>query len=88
MNGNLLRGEEVAEILGVSKAYAYRLMASGGLPIVKLGRSVRVRATDLDTFINSHVQDISSPNTESDNAISPSNADVKQAVIGGVEKGG
>jgi excisionase family DNA binding protein len=51
----LLRGGEVAKILDVSKAYAYRLMATGQIPIIKLGRSVRVRQEDLEAFINNNV---------------------------------
>ena len=66
MNEKLLRGEEVAEILGVSKAYAYRLLATGELPIVKLGRGVRVKPCDLEVFINHHLQNISAPSIEID----------------------
>jgi excisionase family DNA binding protein len=51
----LLRGGEVAQILDVSNAFAYRLMATGQIPIVKLGRSVRVRQEDLEAFINDNV---------------------------------
>ena len=38
----LLRGPEVAEALGISRALAYRWMASGILPTVRVSRSVRV----------------------------------------------
>jgi excisionase family DNA binding protein len=40
----LLRGQEVAEALNVSRALAYRWMAAGILPIVRVpgGRSIRV----------------------------------------------
>jgi excisionase family DNA binding protein len=51
----LLRGGDVAQILDVSKAYAYRLMATGQIPIIRLGRSVRVRQEDLEAFINNNV---------------------------------
>jgi excisionase family DNA binding protein len=56
MNDKLLRGEEVADQLGISKAFAYRLMANGAIQVVRIGRSVRVRPENLEEFINSHLQ--------------------------------
>jgi excisionase family DNA binding protein len=40
----LLRGQEVAEALNISRALAYRWMAAGILPVVRVpgGRSIRV----------------------------------------------
>ncbi|MGH7883446.1 MAG: helix-turn-helix domain-containing protein [Candidatus Dormibacteraceae bacterium] len=38
----LLRSEEVARILGVSRTKAYEMMASGRLPVVRFDRTVRV----------------------------------------------
>lgn len=39
----LLRGVEVAQLMGCSRALAYRLMATGRLPIVRVGiKGVRV----------------------------------------------
>ena len=38
----LLRGGEVAEALGISRALAYRWMQNGTLPTVRVSRSVRV----------------------------------------------
>jgi len=38
----LLRGREVAKLLGVSVALAYRWMQDGTLPVVRVGRTVRV----------------------------------------------
>jgi excisionase family DNA binding protein len=38
----LLRGPEVAEALGISRALAYRWMQNGVLPTVRVSRSVRV----------------------------------------------
>ena len=55
MTTRLLKGQEVAQILNVSKALAYRLMAQGQLPTVKLGRSVRVRPEDLEEFVATHL---------------------------------
>ena len=47
----LLKGPEVAEILSVSRAFAYQLMAREEIPTVRLGRAVRVRPQDLESFI-------------------------------------
>jgi excisionase family DNA binding protein len=38
----LLRGPEVADALGISRALAYRWMQAGILPTVRVSRSVRV----------------------------------------------
>ena len=47
----LLTGKEVAQILRVSRAYAYRLMKQGSIPTIKIGRTVRVRYESLLEFI-------------------------------------
>jgi excisionase family DNA binding protein len=51
----LLRGAQVAEVLGVSKAYAYQMMRLGRIPSVRIGRSIRVRPSDLETFITINI---------------------------------
>jgi excisionase family DNA binding protein len=50
-SNNLLKGLEVAERLGISKAKAYQLMQRKEIPTVCMGRSVRVRQQDLEEFI-------------------------------------
>ena len=52
MNTKLMNGKEVAVVLQVSKALAYRLMAQGDIPTVHISRkTVRVRQEDLEAFI-------------------------------------
>ena len=51
----LLNSEQVANILGISKQFAYQLMRRGELPVVRMGRAVRVRPIDLTNFINSNM---------------------------------
>ncbi len=46
-----LRADEVAGRLAIARATAYSLMASGVLPTVRIGRSVRVPAAALDRWI-------------------------------------
>lgn len=51
---SLLTEPEVARILNISKANAYRLIQLGEIPSVSIGRSVRVREEDLNDFISEH----------------------------------
>jgi excisionase family DNA binding protein len=50
-SGRLLRLDEVAERLSVSKSFAWKLTATGESRSVRLGRAVRVRPADLEAFI-------------------------------------
>ena len=52
METKLLKSDEVAEILKVSRSFAYLLMKRGDIPTVRIGSSVRVRSVDLDWYIN------------------------------------
>ena len=55
MTTKLLRGEEVAELLSISRSQAFHLMRVGTIPTVRFGRSVRVRPEDLEKFIHESV---------------------------------
>ncbi|MBN1536199.1 MAG: helix-turn-helix domain-containing protein [Anaerolineales bacterium] len=48
----LLRAIEVAEILSISRAFAYRLMQQGKIPTVCIAGARRVRPEDLSRYIN------------------------------------
>ena len=52
----LLRAAEVAELLGISRAKAYRLLQGRELPVVTLGKSVRVPREPLLDFIRAATQ--------------------------------
>ncbi len=43
--------EEVAELLGVTYQLIYRLVRSGELPAVRIGRVYRITGTDLDACL-------------------------------------
>jgi excisionase family DNA binding protein len=47
----LLRVEDVAERLSVSRSMAWKLVAAGELRSVRIGRSVRVRPADLEAYL-------------------------------------
>lgn len=47
----LLRAIEVAAALGVGRATAYEMMASGTLPVVRIGRSIRVPRAALEDWV-------------------------------------
>ncbi len=51
MEERLLKPDEVAEILQVSKAFAYALLKRGDIPAVRIGNLVRVRREDLEKYI-------------------------------------
>jgi len=49
----LLRCEDVARILNISRSLAYQLIQRGEIPSVRLGRAVRVLPKALEQFIAS-----------------------------------
>jgi excisionase family DNA binding protein len=51
---DLLRPRDTARRLGVSLPQIYHLAATGRLPCVRIGRSVRFRPADVDRFIRDH----------------------------------
>ncbi len=51
----LLKGNEVARLLNVSRSFAYLLMQTGTIPTVRLGRSIRVRPQDLVEYIEENL---------------------------------
>ena len=54
MDQMLLRAEEVARALGLGRSKTYELIASGQLPVVKLGRAVRVPREALQQWVRDH----------------------------------
>jgi excisionase family DNA binding protein len=47
----LLRVEDVAETLGIERSKTYELIAAGELPVVRLGRCVRVPAAAVRRWV-------------------------------------
>jgi excisionase family DNA binding protein len=50
----ILKASDVAQLLGISKALAYRLMQQGEIPVIQFGRTTRVKRQDLEEFIRTH----------------------------------
>ncbi len=48
----LLKVREVAEVMRVSNMTVYRLIRSGELPAARVGRSHRVRQSDLEMYLS------------------------------------
>lgn len=59
MDPLLLRGGDVARLIGCSRALAYRLMQRGVLPVVRIpgGKSVRVPREALLDWIRSNTKE-------------------------------
>jgi excisionase family DNA binding protein len=51
----LLNATEIAHILNISRAMAYRLMQFGKIRTVSIGTAKRVRRKDLRTFIENNL---------------------------------
>ena len=52
---NLLKAKDIALILNISRAFAYRLMQTGEIRTVKIGGARRVRKTDLVAYIEESI---------------------------------
>ena len=50
-----LGAEEVAQVLGVSRAQAYNLMRSEGFPTLKIGKRMSVPKPKLIEWIDTHM---------------------------------
>ncbi len=50
----LLRAEDVAQQLGLSRQHVYVMAASGELPSIKLRGAVRFDPADVEAFIRKH----------------------------------
>jgi hypothetical protein len=51
----LLKGNDVARLLNVSRSFAHLLMQTGHIPTVRLGRSISVRPQDLVECIEKNI---------------------------------
>ena len=56
MRTELLRVEDAAEILQIGRTKVYELMARGELPVVRIGRSVRIPCGSLQDWIANRIE--------------------------------
>lgn len=52
----LLKPNDIAEILNVSKPQVYLMLRNGEIPVVRIGRCVRVREEDVEDFIHNRLE--------------------------------
>lgn len=55
-NLELLSITDVCHVLGMGKSWVYRRIRSGEIPSVKLGRNIKVRRQDLETYLEEQRQ--------------------------------
>ncbi len=55
-NLELLSITDVCHVLGMGKSWVYRRIRSGEIPSVKLGRNIKVRRQDLETYLEEQLQ--------------------------------
>ena len=56
MEALLLKPEEVGKALGIGRSKAYEMIASGDLPVVRIGTSVRVPVDGLREWVSVNSQ--------------------------------
>jgi excisionase family DNA binding protein len=61
MESQVLKVQQLANALQISRALAYRLCLEGKIPSIRFGRTVRVRQEDLEKFI---ADNLTTKNTE------------------------
>ena len=65
MDNALLKPAEVAQILGIGRSKVYELLASGDLPVVRIGRCIRVPKVSLEQWIKARITGNSLTNANS-----------------------
>jgi len=50
---SLLKVEEAAEALSIGRSRMYQLVKDGEIPVVRFGKSIRIRPRDLRNFVAS-----------------------------------
>jgi len=52
---NLLKVQEVARLMGISKCLVYQLVRTGELQAVRINSSIRFRNEDIQDYIDQHL---------------------------------
>jgi excisionase family DNA binding protein len=54
----LMSPEDLTKVLGLGRTRTYELLSNGTIPCVRIGRLRKVRRTDVDKFIESHLEPV------------------------------
>ncbi len=54
-NTRLLKANEIAALLNISRSFAYQLLKTGEIPVIRLGKACRVRPQDLAEYIENNL---------------------------------
>lgn len=55
MNPVTMTVNEMADTVGISRCYAYRLISNGSIPVIRLGRKILIRRDDLEKWLEEQV---------------------------------
>jgi excisionase family DNA binding protein len=77
----LLTVREVADAMRVSTMTVYRLIRSGALPAIRVGKHFRIRERDLDVFLDA--QTVGPPASRDDAVAVPAGGDSDPTYGGG-----
>ena len=53
---DLLRPEQVGKILGVGRTKLYEMLRAGELPVIRIGRLVRIPRSELDRWLGERLR--------------------------------
>jgi excisionase family DNA binding protein len=56
----LLKAGDVGKLLGLGRSKVFAMVAAGELPVIRIGRSVRVPRAALERWVAAHTQNASS----------------------------
>jgi excisionase family DNA binding protein len=54
----LMSPEELAKFLGLGRTRPYELLTAGTIPSVRIDRLRKIRRTDVDRFVESHLEPV------------------------------
>ena len=75
----LLTRDRVCEQLGVSLPTVSRLIAKKEIPVVRIGKAVRIRQEDLDAFIVGHLEGITARSQSQDQSKDDADPSIRPA---------
>jgi excisionase family DNA binding protein len=65
-SNKLLTVNEVADILRVSNMTVYRLVKSGQIPAIRVGKNYRIKESDVNDYLERGTQKIKKPDSGGD----------------------